>query len=148
MAYHDELLEQATHLAGRDRTRPKQANLRRAVSTAYYALFHLLISEAVGYWRLKRQRSILARSFDHRKMRGVCNGCRSQMAELNGVTAAFVDLQQSRHLADYDNSKAWTRVEVMSEITTASKAFAMWRRVKSRAEAQDLLLSLFASDRR
>jgi hypothetical protein len=30
--------------------RSKQASLRRAVSTAYYALFHLLIDEAVGKW--------------------------------------------------------------------------------------------------
>jgi hypothetical protein len=70
MAYHDDLLDQALHLAHRDPTRPKQANLRRAVSTAYYALFHLLISEVVNYWRLKRQRTLLARSFDHRKMKG------------------------------------------------------------------------------
>ncbi len=72
MAYHDDLLDQALHLARRDVTRPKQANLRRAVSTAYYALFHLLVSESVSYWRLKRQRTLLARSFDHRKMKGVC----------------------------------------------------------------------------
>src|ERR1035438_9397336 len=101
MAYHDDLLDQALHLARRDPKRPKQANLRRAVSTAYYALFHLLVSEAVGYWRLERQRSLLARSFDHKKMKGVCNNFRSQKpqnAELLAVAEAFLDLQQSRHL--------------------------------------------------
>jgi uncharacterized protein (UPF0332 family) len=148
MAYHDDLLEQAVHLAGRDRTRPKQANLRRAVSTAYYSLFHLLVSEAVSYWRLKRQRSILARSFDHRKMKGVCNGCRAKAVEIKGVADAFVDLQQSRHLADYDNAKVWTRSEVMQEIDTASQSFAMWKRSRKLHEAQDFLLSLFAADRR
>ncbi len=48
MAYPDDLLEQAQHLAQREPKRPKQASLRRAISSAYYALFHLLISEAVG----------------------------------------------------------------------------------------------------
>ena len=45
------LLEQAQHLVKREPKRPKQASLRRAVSTAYYGLFHLLISEAILNWR-------------------------------------------------------------------------------------------------
>jgi hypothetical protein len=102
----------------------------------------------VGYWRLERQRSVLARSFDHRKMRGVCNGCRSQIAELKAVADTFVDLQQSRHLADYDNSKVWTKVSAISRIDDATTAFQMWEQVKTRSEAEDFLLSLFAADRR
>jgi len=35
----EDLLEQANHLARRERGKPKQASLRRAVSTAYYACF-------------------------------------------------------------------------------------------------------------
>src|SRR5271157_3478197 len=46
MSLHADLLEQAEQLAQLDPRRPKQANLRRAVSSAYYALFHLLTSEA------------------------------------------------------------------------------------------------------
>lgn len=41
MAFPDDLLEQAVHLARREPGRPRQASLRRAISTAYYALFHL-----------------------------------------------------------------------------------------------------------
>lgn len=41
---HEQLLSQAEHLARKDRTpNPPQASLRRAVSAAYYALFHLLV---------------------------------------------------------------------------------------------------------
>ena len=54
MAFADDLLEQAYHLANRESGDPKQASLRRAVSTAYYALFHLLIDEAVGNWGVAR----------------------------------------------------------------------------------------------
>jgi uncharacterized protein (UPF0332 family) len=43
MAFPDDLLEQANHLANREPELPRQASLRRAVSAAYYALFHLLI---------------------------------------------------------------------------------------------------------
>ena len=43
--YRD-LLEQAARLARLDTQKPKQANLRRAISSAYYALFHLLVDEA------------------------------------------------------------------------------------------------------
>ena len=39
---------------------PKQASLRRALSTAYYALFHLLISEAVANWNRVNLRQRLA----------------------------------------------------------------------------------------
>lgn len=48
MISYDDLLEQAQHLLTLDRTRPKLINLRRAVSAAYYAVFHRLISDAVA----------------------------------------------------------------------------------------------------
>ena len=47
MSLHLDLLRQARHLATREPRRPSQASLRRSVSTAYYALFHLLVDEAV-----------------------------------------------------------------------------------------------------
>jgi hypothetical protein len=43
---HRELLSQAYHLATKEPKNPRQASLRRAVSSAYYALFHLLLYEA------------------------------------------------------------------------------------------------------
>jgi len=39
MAFAEDLLEQAEFLANRESVQPKQASLRRAVSTAYYAVF-------------------------------------------------------------------------------------------------------------
>mgnify|MGYP000964758470 CR=1 FL=1 len=49
MSLHEDLLVHAEKLLTLDRTRPRQANLRRAVSAAYYALFRLLIQEAVTH---------------------------------------------------------------------------------------------------
>jgi hypothetical protein len=64
MSFAEDLLEQAHHLAYREATDPKQASLRRAVSTAYYAVFHLMIDEAVGQWSVERQRGMLGRTFE------------------------------------------------------------------------------------
>ena len=50
MPFPDDLLEQAIDLAMKETGEPKQAGLRRAVSTAYYALFHFLIEEVVNKW--------------------------------------------------------------------------------------------------
>ena len=46
---HD-LLQLADHLATYEGVNPGQASLRRAVSTAYYALFHLLVQDAAMRW--------------------------------------------------------------------------------------------------
>ena len=46
MAYHDDLLAQALLLI--HVTPPSQLTLRRAVSAAYYAVFHYLIAEATS----------------------------------------------------------------------------------------------------
>jgi hypothetical protein len=145
VAFPDDLLEQANHLAHRDRGRPKQASLRRAVSTAYYALFHLLVSEAVGYWSLKGQRPALARAFDHGKMKHASHECNSADADLQNVAGAFVELQQARHLADYDGGKTWTRIESVSRIDLAKEAFSSWGRVRNQRAAQDYLLSMLVS---
>ncbi len=148
MPYHDDLLAQAGHLANLDRTRPKQVNLRRAVSAAYYAMFHLLIASAVNNWRIERQRADLSRAFEHRKMKGVCNNLVSTSAELALVAETFVVLQQNRHRADYDNARVWTRVEVRDHIRSVKDAFAAWSRVRNQPQAQDFLLTLFVPERR
>ena len=62
MAYHHELLEQANELARKNN--PNQADLRRSVSSAYYALFHLLIFETIRHWSLESSRNALGRMFD------------------------------------------------------------------------------------
>src|SRR5947208_16344985 len=52
---------------------PVEGDLRRGVSTAYYALFHLLVREATS--RLVAVPAVqprVARSFDHKIMRFVC----------------------------------------------------------------------------
>jgi uncharacterized protein (UPF0332 family) len=47
MAFAEDLLRQAFLLLHKEPKTPTQASLRRSVSTAYYALFHLLIEGGV-----------------------------------------------------------------------------------------------------
>ncbi len=74
MAFADDLLEQAYRLASRQKENASQASLRRAVSTAYYDLFHLLIDEAVSNLAVERQRGDIGRTFEHKAMKNVCEG--------------------------------------------------------------------------
>ena len=99
MAFADDLLEQAHHLARREKKKPKQASLRRALSTAYYALFHLLIAATAANWKRSDQRADLARAFSHRKMKSASQkAARSSfqgssptvVADLKSVAKAFV----------------------------------------------------------
>lgn len=152
MAFADDLLEQAEFLVDRDPINPKQASLRRAVSTAYYALFHLLIDEAVGNWSVARHRGVLARTFDHGKMKSVCEalvtsfykgGSPPAGVQLKNVARTFGTLQQQRHIADYDNGFVWQRTDAVAQIDLASAAFADWRAIRGTDEAQDYLLALF-----
>src|ERR1039457_3888179 len=71
MAFHDDLLQLALDLIHREPAAVNQASLRRAVSTSYYALFHLLISETVANWSRASSRDTLGRMFDHALMRKV-----------------------------------------------------------------------------
>jgi hypothetical protein len=138
MAYHDDLLQQAIDLADKNPESPTQADLRRPVSAAYYALFHLLISETVAHWSLTSSRDALGRMFEHsvmRKVSGRISGSRffpfageelTAVQNLKVVAQAFVQLQDKRHIADYDNSTVWSPTEALREVTTAAEAFSSW----------------------
>jgi hypothetical protein len=69
MAFHDDLLGQALQLVHENPANPKQASLRRSVSTAYYAVFHLLIAESTANWSRHALQSALGRAFDHSPMK-------------------------------------------------------------------------------
>ena len=125
MGIAEDLLALADRLAFPAAGEPQQACFRRAISTAYYALFHLLALEAVQNWNgSSSTRSGLERKFEHRTMKDVSNSVVKGNwrgwstpspplpPELNALAAAFVDLQEKRQQADYDNSKTWSAIEV------------------------------------
>ena len=108
MAFHDELLELAFDLAT-SQSKQNQAYYRRAISTAYYAVFHLLINQAVEHWDDPESRGALVRVFDHAHMRRVSPQVESAnfagahpalIERMKLVCGTFVHLQGRRHRAD------------------------------------------------
>ncbi len=166
MTLATDLLAQAKHLATKETRRPQQASLRRAVSATYYALFHMLVQDAVrrliGGKDRTPIRNCLSRAFDHGTMKQVsqqfAGGSLSPKLspglndlplqdELRRVARTFVSLQQYRHEADYNMERPFTRLEVLRVISRADAAFADWRNVRGSVQADLFLVGLLAFDK-
>jgi len=164
-----DLLDQAEHLAKREPKKPRQASLRRAISAAYYALFHLLIEDAAAFCVGKgkdRQtlRFVLQRAFGHQEMKAVAKAFAAHKvsekvapalphdaqgnalvsADLQRVAEAFVHLQQARHEADYNLLRSFGREEAKDVVQQARDAFVAWSRVKASQEARVFMVALLA----
>src|SRR5580704_5744522 len=168
MSLPEDLLEQAQHLAGREPKRPRQASLRRAISTGYYALFHLLISEAILNWKRAGDRDDLARMFEHTNMKAACAKKRDELnnefkrtekAALPGpdqtvkknlhlVVDTFIDMNQLRENADYDYSSFWVRTDVVANLGKVGDAFEAWKAIRKEDAAQAFLFTLLQKKRR
>ena len=150
---HDELLAQAWLLAKKEPKRPLQASLRRAVSAAYYALFHLLVDAggrsliAPGDLKLRHQ---VQRAYNHGTMKFVCQNLHvlnpvvtlPLEPQLINIATAFVDLQQARHDADYDYSIIFIRTNVLQKIALADSARLNWKAVRKTPNARAFLAAL------
>jgi uncharacterized protein (UPF0332 family) len=159
VAYHDELLRQAKELVHKDQSNPTQADLRRSVSSAYYALFHLLIFEACLNWSNEISRPGLARMFDHGVMKKVSKkvtdagkmpyvGVDPVIADkLRTFAGLFVQLQEQRHEADYNIKDEWTLTQSLNEMLAANRAFLIWREIRAERISQDYLISLLIRPR-
>jgi hypothetical protein len=145
LSYSSDLVEQAIALCA-DSRRPKQANLRRAVSSAYYGLFHELTASAVAFMLPARRSDLqvpLRRKFAHKTMRDVARGGRSSRnKELAAVASAFVSLQEARHQADYDFSRSFTRFETSNHIERAADAVVRWASASTTPEGERFALEL------
>src|SRR5271169_5876784 len=89
-----ELLKQAGTLANQDLRRPKDASIRRAISTAYYALFHFFLDEASGILvgtsqNDKPLRHLLSRCFLHGKMEIACTKIVGLVKNPNSASPAY-----------------------------------------------------------
>lgn len=133
-------LEFADHQVAQGRPRPVW--LRRAVSTAYYALYHELCRAGAVHLlpsALPADQFRLTRSFAHQALKDVCEwiagrGTPPQHARalvdflrntaIKDVAAAFLDLQEARHDADYDHLASFDKATVLQHIRDAERAVA------------------------
>ena len=111
-------------------TQPLPDSLRRAVSTAYYAMFHALANSnadcLVGtpYDALTEHAwSRIYRGLDHNVAKRSMQ--RDQILfslQIRRFADTFSQLQDARHLADYDRSKSFTVSETLTWIDQAEEA--------------------------
>lgn len=136
MAFADDLLALAQDIADLPAVNRRQASVRRAVSTAYYALFHLLISEATLNWARPELRATLGRLFDH----GPNSQERTVAEHLRTVVTTFIQAQQRRVDADYNLGKDVDETEMLTQLESVTRAFGSWKLIREEASAQAYLL--------
>lgn len=161
MSLADDLLGVAREMA--ESTNPvwQQARLRRAASTAYYALFHLLVEEAAArFVDDPKIRTLVARGFSHTDLMKVATTFESGAGALpkhiklvfadaipHGIveiSKVFILLQRNRHEADYDLLSVFVQHEVVEIVSKAEQAFADFRTLLANPAAKsaiDLFLS-------
>ena len=144
---------------------PKQIDLRRAISAAYYALFHCLLRAAaddlVGATARARRSSsytLTYRAFDHSVMLRTCEdalkptlpdrlkvflGASKFPKEIQYAAQVFVDLQGLRHRADYDPNIRFYKSDALDAIVRASFATMQFARADKEMRRLFLLIMLF-----
>lgn len=151
----DELLTLAQVLAPANggRGRPRTVWLRRAASTAYYALFDELVDQAtrelVGSGPTTAgQRAQASRWFAHTDVRTLAaavaptgNATRALAgvlgtphADVVRVADAFITLQDARNRADYDHDFEITRGDAAQLVATAADAVERVQRLVDSGE--------------
>jgi hypothetical protein len=136
------LILTARKLAVASPRRPRQSELRRSVSTAYYAVFHAVAKDAadlfagvgpvragkagVGPVRAGKAWRHAYRGLEHGFARNACREV-SKLGFPHGITHCaneFVELQEARHDADYDPKARLTRAEALQWVVRAEAAIA------------------------
>jgi hypothetical protein len=165
MAYADDLLALAQDVANLHPDEAHQPSLRRALSTAYYALFHLLIADAIANCSDPEFRATLARVFDHGPMKQASEKKVSEINayfersppegpertvkfHLHNVAETFSQSQHNRNEADYNLIREWQPTQVSLLIEAAADAFKSWNLIREEPEARTYLISMLPSRER
>ena len=133
---------------------PSQADMRRAISTAYYALFHTLAASNAELIAGQPQSIISSyawervyRRLDHGRAR---NNLRAALGLLsqNGANFAsiFIELQNQRHNADYNPNIQLVRSDALNIIARAQTAIKDFAQLTQ--EERRLLAAQSMFDRR
>ena len=143
----------ASEAMGGNRGRPRQAELRRAVSAAYYALFHALAlvcsNRLAGSVRANRSEMAWRqtyRALEHVHARNQCNeqsAMRQFPQEVRNFGRTFVYMQGQRQQADYAPDATFSRdrvVQLIDETEDAVNAFENAPGADRRAFAIHVLL--------
>jgi hypothetical protein len=144
---------------------------RRAISNAYYALFHALVEQstlALLHADLLQTpiALVMRRSFEHATMRNVCNQLKRPSpnpnlvklfpnqtlpSELNSLLGLFPDLQDLRHQADYDAEMifdCFTATTVLQAVVSKTQHLLHFRQSQPQAFATFAVMLLLQKSSR
>ena len=135
-----DLIRTARRLAMGGVGRPLQADLRRSISTAYYAMFHCIArayaDALIGTNVQTRDDSAWRqayRSITHTQVRNCCSRpeiMRMVAHEIQDFGAAFTELQAFRDRADYDPNVIYFRSEVLRDIKRAERVIKEFKKAR------------------
>ena len=144
----DHLFDQADHLTSGVPSRP--TDLRRAISNAYYGLFHFAITAAADMVlgaanQATARYALVYRSVDHahpratnpQKVALVLVGGFGSIADFARIT---LNLYELRILADYDPSRLFTPNEARLAVSDAREAIKWFQ--QGTAEQQQTFLTM------
>ena len=134
-----DLIQTARRLTESGAAQPTQADLRRAVSTAYYALFHCLAAAAAdlltGASPGSPEWHQVYRALEHGKARSACRqqaAMRTFPKEIRSFAEAFDALQKARQQADYALGYQFSKPDVLATINTAEDAIVEFEQADAR----------------
>jgi uncharacterized protein (UPF0332 family) len=159
----EHLFDQADGLASSGVGRPRQVDIRRAISACYYGLFHAVIAAAADLMIGQNNRSqpsygLIYRSIDHNRLRDFCKDVQKPTlpdrykwyspqagfgADLKAFATALVELQEKRHTADYDPMVQMKQSDAMLLTRTARAALTKFQTADVEERNMFLTLLLF-----
>jgi hypothetical protein len=139
----EHLFEQAKRLIERQASgAPRQVDIRRAISAAYYAVFHFALREVADEFVGKGQQTSAAyalayRSLSHKKLADICKEVKKPELKaslkkyapeagyswhIREFSELVVQLQEKRHEADYNPSPKFRLADARADIAAAEAA--------------------------
>jgi hypothetical protein len=133
------------------------------MSAAYYAIFHAVMTEAEDEFVGRAQRqtpryALVYRSVNHRSLQTLCEDVKKSKLpakystyepksgfgpNLIALATAVVDLQEKRHLADYDPLFRVRKSNALLAVATSRKALARFKKVNRARKKTFLSLLVF-----
>lgn len=145
----DHLLEQAESLINATPAgAPRQADLRRAVSAAYYALFHFVmraVSDLV-LGKAAAKDDLYARTYrslQHAELKSRSAEARTISNNISAFADAVVTLQDERHKAEYHPLFKISKADALTKVALARAAIANFETAAEDDQKSYLVTVLF-----
>jgi hypothetical protein len=128
--------------------RPRQADLRRAISNAYYAVFHFTLAAIADFVLGKAapkddSYARVYRGLDHGDLKNRSNDVRAIGGQVKAFIDAALTLQNDRHEADYNPLFKVTKSDALTKVKLARSAIASFKGASENDRRSCLVALLF-----